>query len=340
MAIKKKVEEEIADRIIELLDRGELPPWSKGWRNSKLSAPQNATTGRDYSGINRWLLLIAQQLMGYGDPRWLTFKQALGAGGSVRKGEKGTSITLYKQWEPKGDRKGRQQPQEAQEGHGRPRDGAVDPEAKTRTIPLIRFYTVFNLEQTDGCEKITTLADLLGEELGETREPIERAQEILLGMPDAPPVNTYLTGNQAPHYNQQRDVINIPDMTRFEQVEEWYSTLFHEMVHSTGHERRLGRFAHEEPYSDIHGRAKEELLAEMGAAILSAEAGVETQVLENSAAYIRHWRDTIRADKPIVVRAASMAQKATSFILKRDDRAERPEMETQGTTEEETAQVA
>ena len=93
---RQRVEEEIADRIIELLDKGELPPWEKGWRNSQSGDPVNTLTMKPYRGINRWLTLITQQSMGYDDPRWLTYRQADGLGGHVRKGEKSTTVIFWK----------------------------------------------------------------------------------------------------------------------------------------------------------------------------------------------------------------------------------------------------
>ena len=289
---RQKVEEQIADRIIELLDQGELPPWEKQWHDSMLGSPMNTISMKPYRGINHWLTLLTQDLMGYTDPRWLTFKQAQGLGGSVMKGEKGTQVIFWKPIQ-------RQQGRDGQEG-----------EEKERGFPVLRAYTIFNIAQTQGCE----LREL-PEPPVNTSDPIERAEAIISGMPDPPEITQYEHDNQPPHYVPGQDIVRVPSMSRFKDPGFYYNTMFHELTHATGHPQRLGRFELGANARDLHAYGREELVAGMGAAMLGGHAGIGARVLELDASYIQNWRDTIGADKTIVVRAASLAQRAVDLIM-------------------------
>jgi antirestriction protein ArdC len=224
-------------------------------------------------------------LSGYSSRYWLTFNQAKKKGGSVRKGEKGTPVVFWKWLEKE----------------------AEDPETGEKTtdrIPLLRYYTVFNLEQTHGVED---------SELAEKPEisPIDAAQAIISNMPRRP---SMVPGR--PAYNAKADIVSLPTFERFDRAEDFYSTAFHELAHSTGHGSRLGR--KEEVEATFFGDpdySKEELVAEMTAAYLSNEAGITTQTLENSAAYIKGWLEVFSGDRKMLVCAAAAAQKAADFIL-------------------------
>ena len=311
---RQRVEEEIADRIIELLDQGELPPWEKGWRNSKSGDPVNALTMKPYRGINRWLTLITQQSMGYDDPRWLTYRQAEGLGGHVRKGEKSTSIIFWKQvsFRPREDgdetqnqTRGNKQAKQANANNGNPPD-----ESRIRTYPMLRSYRVFNVEQTQDCKvKPLPPAETTG------HDPIEQAEAIIAGMPDPPEMEFYEKANYVPHYQPATDVIRVPKMDRYLNLEDYYNTVFHELTHATGHSKRLDRFSLDANADDLHAYGREELTAAMGSAMLAAHAGIDAELVERDASYIRHWRDTINADKPMIIRSATLAQRAVDLIL-------------------------
>ena len=311
---RQRVEDEIADRIIELLDKGELPPWEKGWRNSKSGDPVNALTMKPYRGINRWLTLITQQSMGYDDPRWLTYRQTEGLGGHVRKGEKSTSIIFWKQvsFRPREDgdetqnqTRGNKQAKQANANNGSPPD-----ESRTRTYPMLRSYRVFNLEQTQDCKvKPLPPAETTG------HDPIELAEAIIAGMPNPPEMEFYENANYVPHYQPATDVIRVPRMDRYLNLEDYYNTVFHELTHATGHSKRLDRFSLDANADDLHAYGREELTAAMGSAMLAAHAGIDAELVERDASYIRHWRDTINADKPMIIRSATLAQKAVDLIL-------------------------
>ena len=302
---RQRVEDEIADRIIELLDQGELPPWEKGWRNSKSGDPVNALTMKPYRGINRWLTLITQQSMGYDDPRWLTYRQAEGLGGYVRKGEKSTSIIFWKQVSFRQSEDGDEAQNQTHGNNGSPPD-----ESRTRTYPMLRSYRVFNVEQTQDCKvKPLPPAETTG------HDPIELAEAIIAGMPDPPEMEFYENANYVPHYQPATDVIRVPRMDRYLNLEDYYNTVFHELTHATGHSKRLDRFSLDANADDLHAYGREELTAAMGSAMLAAHAGIDAELVERDASYIRHWRDTINADKPMIIRSATLAQKAVDLIL-------------------------
>ena len=302
---RQRVEEEIADRIIELLDKGELPPWEKGWRNSKSGDPVNAITMKPYRGINRWLTLITQQSMGYDDPRWLTYRQAEALGGHVRKGEKSTTIIFWKRVPFRQREDGDEVQNQAPANNGGPPD-----ESEIRLYPILRSYRVFNLEQTQDCKvKPLPPAETTG------HDPIEMAEAIIAGMPNPPQMEFYENANYVPHYQPATDVIRVPKMSRYLNLEDYYNTVFHELTHATGHSKRLDRFSQDANTGDLHAYGREELTAAMGSAMLAAHAGIEAELVERDASYIRHWRDTINADKPMIIRSATLAQKAVDLIL-------------------------
>ena len=306
---RQQIEEDVADRIIELLDQGKLPPWEKDWQDSPYGSPVNAISMKPYRGINRWMTMITQQIMGYTDPRWLTYRQAETLGGHVRKGENSTTVVF---WKRVTSRRNREEGQEPNQG-SRPNDNNAalpDGEKAPTTYPMLRAYHVFNVEQTEEC-RLKPLPEL---DLSD-HDPVELAEAIIAGMPDPPGFETYPASNQAPHYTPRKDLVRVPEMGRYRSVEGYYNTVFHELVHATGHPSRLHRFELDANAHDLHAYGREELIAGMGSAMLSAHAGTGAAVLERDAAYIRSWRDTIQADKPMVIRAATLAQRAADLIL-------------------------
>ena len=308
---RQRVEEEIVDRIIELLDKGELPPWEKSWRNSQSGDPVNALTMKPYRGINRWLTLITQQSMGYDDPRWLTYRQAEGLGGYVQKGEKSTSIIFWKQVPFRQREDGDEAQNQAHGNNGNNgSNGSPPDESRIRTYPMLRSYRVFNLEQTQDCKvKPLPPAETTG------HDPTPLAEAIIAGMPNPPEMEFYENANYVPHYEPATDVIRVPRMGRYLNLEDYYNTVFHELTHATGHSKRLDRFSLDANADGLHAYGREELTAAMGSAILAAHAGIEAELVERDARYIRHWRDTINADKPMIIRSATLAQRAVDLIL-------------------------
>jgi antirestriction protein ArdC len=281
---KQDTYEAVTSQLIEALESGTVP-WRKTW-TSKSGLPRNLKSGKTYRGINIIILGSA----GYESPYWLTYKQAKELGGQVRKGEK-SRLIIFWNWILK-DADG-----------NTVKDRSL---AKTK-IPLLRSYRVFNSSQCDGLEVP------VDEQVSNQNDPIESAIEIAENYQDGPVVKH---GFDHAAYSPAEDVVSMPNQERFACSEEYYGTLFHELVHSTGHESRLNRDALQGPInfaSDDYGQ--EELVAEIGAAILSGQAGIVDSTIENSAAYCRSWIATLQADSKLAVNAAAAAQRAADRIL-------------------------
>ena len=279
----RDVYQEITDKILGALETGTVP-WRRPWRDFGMQ--RNLSSGRPYRGINQLLTQLTQQLRGYGSPFWLTYRGAERVGGQVRRGERGTLVVLWKRLLI--------EEEESEE---------------KRRVWWVRPYTVFNLDQVDGVEPPAIEDERLD------FEPIERCEKLLARMLN-PPRLTHATGGA--FYLPERDTITLPPQESFYEAEGYYATRFHETVHSTGHPSRLDRplaaRSSEESYS------REELIAELGAAMLCGRAGIVPQRLEQSAAYIASWLAALRDDKRMVVSASQHAQRAVDHILD-----ERPE---------------
>jgi antirestriction protein ArdC len=276
--MKNEVYERITDRIVALLTQGTVP-WHKPWK-ATTGLPRNLVSKKPYRGINAFLLLA----MSYESPFWLTFRQAAALGGSVRKGEKACPVVFWKQLK------------------------IADKETdETKRIPLLRYYHVFNVAQCDGLKVNPAVAPAC--------HAGTKPETIVANMPQPPVVKHGMTRAS---YSLHEDRVAMPDRERFASDAEYFSTLFHELVHSTGHEKRLNRATILESKgfgSDPYCR--EELVAEMGAAFLCGEAEIAERVVENSAAYIQNWLTQLKNDKTLIVQAAAQAQKAADFILGR-----------------------
>lgn len=268
----------VTDRIIEQLESGTVP-WAKPWRSVGGHGPTSMQTGRPYQGINVLMLWLQSHSKGYTSPYWVTFKQAKERGGSVRKGEKATPIVFWRFIE--------------KQEHG-----------ETKRIPFLRYYSVFNTEQCDGIEipEVEPLPE---------RDRIAAAEALQASMPHRPEVKH---GGDRAYYSPTLDYVQVPLMGQFVSSEAYYQTLFHELVHSTGHESRLGRKLDGWQPFGSESYSREELVAEMGAAFLCAEAGIEPDVPQ-SAAYIESWLKALKGDKKLIVTAASQAAKAAAYIV-------------------------
>lgn len=271
----------IQEQILAELDKG-VVPWAKPW-NAATGQPMSMQTNRPYRGINVFLLGIASMAHGYTSRWWLTYKQAAERGGTVRKGEKGTRVVLWKPVEK--------------------RDRATGD--VTDKFLVLRYYTVFNLEQCDGIEDPDA-----GSDNGEPVEPIQAAEDLWSAWVERPEVKH---GGGRAYYSPLLDYIGVPERDSFHTAEGYYATLYHEGIHATAHEKRLHRkdalgngFG-----SDPYGR--EELVAEFGAAMLCAIVGIESNVQQH-AAYIASWRKVIAGDPKLVVQAAAQAQRAADYV--------------------------
>lgn len=240
--------------------------------------PRNLVSKKPYRGINVFLLIA----LSYESPFWLTFRQVAALGGSVRKGEKACPVVFWKQLKVEDQ-------------------GSTEP----RRVPLLRFYHVFSVSQCDGLKPGTV----------ETTANLSKPEDILANMPQPPTVKH---GMAKAWYSPREDCVGLPPAERFDTPEDYYVTLFHELVHATGHEKRLKRAAvvdaagfGSDPY------CKEELVAELGAAFLCGQAELAGRVIDNSAAYLQGWLTQLRNDRTLIVQAAAQAQKAADFILGR-----------------------
>ena len=276
-----KVYEIITDRIMKKLEEGTVP-WRMPW-NASAGHPKNFVSRKEYWGIN--VFLTGSQ--GYESPYWLTFKQAKELGGYVKEGAKGTPIVYCDTFK--------------KEVVGK------DGEVEERELSFLRYYTVFNVAQVDGIE--VPASDVAERPFS----PIHECERIVADMPFPPAIKT---GSDRAFYRSSEDTVYMPRAELFVSDEEYYSTLFHEIVHATGHKTRLNRRPSTERRSfGDEAYSKEELVAEMGASFLSAIAGIEPATLDNSAAYIQGWLKALRDDRKLVILAAAAAQRATDYIL-------------------------
>jgi antirestriction protein ArdC len=270
----QSVYEIVTQQVIQQLESG-VAPWRKPWLTLP---PANLVSKKPYRGINVFLLAFA----GYGSQYWLTFNQAKQLGGNVRRGEHGTKIVFWK-------------------CNTRETESA-DGEIEERRSAFLRYYIVFNLEQTEGLKALLELPPAF---------PIESAEEIVKAMPNPPAFEQ----DSRAAYIPSRDTVTMPSRAAFDSQAEYYSTLFHELTHSTGHAKRLGREGIEkiQPFGS-EDYSKEELIAEMGSAMLCGAAGIEQATISNSAAYLRSWINRLKADSRLVVSAARAAQEAADYI--------------------------
>ncbi len=285
---KKSVYEIVTERILEKLEQGTVP-WRKPWAGG--GCPKNLVSGKEYRGVNVWLLGSQD----FSSPYWVTFKQAKQLGGTVRKGERSTPCIFWKFL-------------------NRDTENPVTGEIQSKQIPLIRYYSVFNVEQ---CDDISHKRLEAQQEEPAPFNRIEAAEAILASYPDAPLISQ--DGRGSAYYRPSTDSIHIPERETFTTEAHFYATLFHEMTHSTGHESRLARPGVSNPIRyGSHEYSQEELVAEMGAAFLLAEAGIDSESLtSNSAAYVASWLNALKNDPKLVVLAGAQAQKAADHITGR-----------------------
>ena len=283
--MNKKICEMVADRVLEEIEKG-VAPWSKPWFGSDRFVSH--TTGKRYSLLNCLMLGVPGE--------YATFKQISDEGGKVKKGAKSKTVVY---WSP-----------------FKKVEINSDGEEVEKVHFVLRYYRVFNLNDCEGVKK-----KYLNED--DTRfvhEEVKDAEDVIKGYCDANPgleINREKESNRA-FYRPSEDMIVVPMKEQFEKIEEFYSTLFHEMVHSTGHWTRLGRFGESGSVAAFGGEdyGKEELIAELGAAALCGKCGVESDgSFRNSVAYLDGWAKAIKGDPTLIVAAAGKADKAVGYIL-------------------------
>lgn len=278
-----KVCEMVASRVIAELEKG-IAPWTQPWFGSERFVSH--VNGKHYSLLNCILL---------GEPgEYATFNQVKNEGGKVKKGAKSKFVVYWNIIE-----------KEESDESG---------EVKKKTIPVLKYYNVFNLNDCEGVKK-KYLSD---DDKRFIHETVLDAEGIVSHYCEMNPTLKIERSKESgsAFYRPSADYIQVPRIEQFAKVEEFYSTLFHEMTHSTGHWSRLGRFQKSGAVGFGEDYGKEELIAELGAAALCGRCGVESNdSFRNSAAYLKGWVEAIKGNPNLIVQAASKADKAVDFIL-------------------------
>ena len=287
----------ITDQIISQLEKGKLP-WRKRWGtllDGKAEVARNYLTKQPYTGINSVLLACRTVER----PYFLTFKQACGLGGTIRKGAKGIPIVFWNVIE--------------KEKEVTTRQG----ETKTKKvgIPLLKPYYVFHVSDVEGIW--IELPELLPFHESTQQQLIDRCEAVYAGYKNGPKL--VFANPKRAFYSSLYDTVNMPTLPAFDCPESYFWTLYHELIHSTGHPDRLNR--EEVVHSDGFGGekyAKEELMAEIGACFLAAQSGIniaDKRLLTNGISYLQSWLGALKNDKTLIVRAAGGAQKAVNYVL-------------------------
>jgi len=277
------VPEILLDRLKKSVLEKERLPWQKPW-NVEIGMPQNLVSKKAYSGMNILMLAFTD----FSSPYWLTWNQAEKLGGYIKAGqEKKYEIVTF--W------KSNKYVKKTFDSNGE----VLEEEKKGM---ILRYYKVWNAEQTE---------DVKFPEIEQVQHnPIPEAESVVNGMPNQPEI--LLNGTRA-FYVPSKDKVVVPAMGHFGNVEEYYSTLFHELTHSTSHKSRLDRWTKGHTFGD-KDYSKEELVAEIGAALLCGYCGMEVP-FDNSVAYLQSWLSQLENDPKMLVRAAGQAQKAMDYIL-------------------------
>lgn len=281
--MKRDLYTEVTNKIVAQLEAGTLP-WVKGWSTAGGSMmPMNAISNRPYSGINV-LLFWASAECGWKRPRFLTFKQALEAGGHVRKGEKGMKLYFFKQLQI---------------------TDAHNPD-ETKRIPMLREYTVFNVEQCDGLPDHVIYGPK-GAPAPVNHDRRETLADEFIVVTGA----DLREGKGVPCYVPSKDFITVPSFAEFHDAPEFYAAAFHELAHWTGHKARLDRDL--KTRFDTDAYAMEELVAELTAAFVCAEFGLDN-AHANQAAYLAGWLKVLKQDSRAIFHVASKAQAAANYL--------------------------
>ena len=273
----------ITDRLIAELESG-IIPWSRPWTGGP-DGPFSGATGRPYSLLNQMLLRKAGA--------WFTFQECQRRGGHVRRGEKASFVVFRK-------------PVKVSESD------AKTGEVVEKLVPMLRYYQVFHVSQCEGIQldELPTVA-----EVEESPTALQVIGDYLAAQAGLRLEND--TPSNKAYYRPAEDKIVVPCIRQFSDQAEYYSTVFHEMTHSTGHKSRLNRLSSPAHFGD-ESYSREELVAEIGSAILCNMTGTESaKSFRNSAAYLQGWLRALRNDKKMIVQASGQAAKAVDFILGR-----------------------
>lgn len=266
---------EITNRIIDQMEQGTIP-WQKPWVAS--GSCVSYATGKPYSLLNQMLLGRAGE--------YATYQQVQAAGGYVRRGEKAHMVVFWKFLEKEDEETG-----------------------EVKEIPFLRYYNVFHIDQCEGLKPRHV------EALPQSAEANQKAEAIICDYLKSSGVKLNHQQGDRAFYRPSTDSITLPLLAQFKETAEYYSTAFHELIHSTGHAKRLNRIAGT-AYFGSEAYSKEELIAEIGASALVNASGLETAAsFRNNAAYVQNWLQVLKSDKRFIVSASGKAEKAVALIL-------------------------
>lgn len=295
--MKANVYQMVTDKIIEQLEKGVIP-WQKPWTGAGIAdgGAINYVSRRPYSMLN-------QMLLGR-EGEWLTFKQIQDCGGKIKKGAKSSIVVFYKMMK-----------------YTEKRNDAIEADEpkqeKTRIVPVLRYYNVFHIDDCTGIESKITKEEIEGCK----HEPIKQAETVIsdyIAREDGLTLKNDQVSDRA-YYNPTLDVVVVPMISQYDIVEEYYSTTFHELTHSTIKKSRCDRSSETSGISALFGSenySREELVAEIGSAMLCSATGIHSEkAFNNSVSYIQGWLSHIRKDNKAIVWASSRAEKAAKYIL-------------------------
>ena len=289
--------DQVTAKIIEQMEQG-IVPWQRPWEGGEGSFMGciSHVSGKPYSFLNQWLL-------GGRTGEWLTYAQIQAEGGRVKAGEKSSMVVFWKYLDKietvtKIDEDGNETTEQVISGQ----------------IPVLKSYSVFHIDQTTG---ITPNFENKPKPFGYEHEPIEAAEKVVTNYVNNDGLKLFVETSTRAFYRPSADEVHVPELRQYKVTEEFYSTLFHELTHSTGHAKRLNRreiagvsFFGDENYS------KEELVAEIGSAFLCQAVGIDCEkAFKNTVAYLQGWLKVLKNDKKLIVQAAAKAEAAAKYIL-------------------------
>lgn len=271
-----EIHREIADKVIQAMQE-HGSNWTKSWTVSAGDGPLSMSTKKNYQGINWLILSMARAVGGYSSGHWATYKQWKAMGAQVRKGEQSEMVILYKPIVVKDNETG-----------------------EDKSIKLLKSFNVFNADQVDGYDAPTVTA-------GHVDMPDTVADTFAI---DAGATITNADPSGA-FYVPSRDFINMPKQCQFDSPEAYSATLLHELTHWTGHKSRLDR--NFTTGSGTKDYAAEELVAELGAAMLCGSLGISPEPRDDHAQYLNHWIERLKNEPKAIFTAAAKAQAAANY---------------------------
>lgn len=281
---------EVTNQIISELEKGNVI-WKQPWKN--LGLCKNLITNNSYTGFNQFYLNWKMQERSFKSPYFMTFQQAKSIGAKIKKGAKSIQIVFWKKFSNE-------------------KVDEIEIANNVRIYPFVHY--VFNIDEIENVDPIY-LRNIATEQ--KEISTFENCEKLISEMQNIPEIKF---GGDKAYYAPTQDYIQIPIIKQFDSAENYYSTLFHEIIHSTGHKSRLDRFS-ENTLPTMFGSedySKEELVAEIGATFLNAHCGIKEQVFDTSVAYIKGWLKTLKSDPKMIFSASTKAQKAYTFLVQHE----------------------